>query len=511
VALGWGDGVTLEEALRENAELRRLLAQAGLGDALASSGVLDDPTLADLQRRAALQRAILESASDYAIISLDLQGRITSWNAGAVNVLGWSEAEMLGRPLADLFTETEVAADLPARKMRQAAEAGREEDERFHHRRDGSLFWANAVMMPLRDETGRQVGYVKVLRDRSHKHQAQLALEESEARLRFERATLEAIFQAAPVGLSISEAPSGRSLVVNAATRRMLGRDYGGDDLVRYEDGGGRRADGSAYAIEDYPSVRALRHGEEVRAEPLIVERPDGGRVRLEASSTPVRGADGAVIAAVTVLVDVEAREQAIEHQSLLMAELAHRMKNTLAMVQAIVSQTLRSADTLKDARLEVMERLAALSRAQDALTRTSWVSATLADTVEAALAPLALGPGQLQVEGPEVRLGARAALSFTLVLHELATNASKYGALSTSSGRVTLGWALEPCGEDERLVLTWSESEGPQVRPPSRTGFGSRLIDSVSRTFAGESTLSYEPHGLRCRVTASAGALRTF
>ena len=487
-------------------ELRLALARLGAREAELNAAA------AAMMRSEALRRAILESSTDYAIISTDLEGRVTSWNEGAVRVLGWPEAEVFGRSAHMIFTPEDVAAGVPEQEMSIALHMGRGDDERFHMRRDGSRFWANGLMTPLQTEAGEWLGFLKILRDRTVEHAAEQALQRSEAQLRLERSTLEAVFQSAPVGLSLSEAAGGGSILVNGELQRILGRDISGSDWARYEAIGGVHPDGSRYAVEDYPSVRSLKQGESVRAEPFTVLRSDGTRGRAEVSSSPVRDADEAVVAAVTVVVDVEAREQAIEHQQLLMGELAHRMKNTLSMVQAIVSQTLRSASSTDAARGEIMERLGALSRAQDALARTKWTSATLSDTIDAALLPLALGPDRLSVAGPEVRVGSRAALSFTLALHELATNAVKYGALSDPHGRVEISWTLEPgLAGDEVLTFLWNERGGPPVAPPSRKGFGTRLITSVSRTFSGESLLVYDPAGVCWKVTAGVRALGAF
>lgn len=459
----------------------------------------------------ALRRAILESSIDYAIISLDPAGRVTSWNEGAVRLLGWAAEEMVGQLPLGFFAPEHIDAGLPEEEMRVARQAGRCEAERVHRRKDGARFWAASVMLPLQSADGENLGFIKILRDRTREHQAEAAQKVVEAKLRLERRTLEAIFKSAPVGLSLSEAPSGRSILINDEMRRIVGREIAGEDLSRYLRFEAVHPDGAPYALGDYPPVRSLRRGEEVRAEPLVIMRPGGSAHRAEMSSTPLRDASGEVTASVTVLVDVEAREQAAEHQRLLIEELAHRMKNTLSMVQAIVSQTLRGASSVDAARTEIMERLAVLSRAQDALTRTSWTSASLAATVDAALEPLSLGPERLAVEGPEVRLGSRAALSFTLALHELATNAVKYGALSSPEGRVRIDWRVDPAEDGPRLRFTWTESGGPEVRTPERQGFGSRLIDSVSRTFAGDSSLQFEADGVRWEVTARTESLQAF
>ena len=454
-----------------------------------------------------LSRAVLDSATDYAIFTLDIEGRVSSWNAGAARVLGWAEADILGQPGEVIFTPEDVAKGVPQAEMAGTRETGRSVGERFHLRGDGRRFWAAGLMTPLRTAAGEQIGFLKILRDRTAEHQAQEALTASEGRLRLERAMLEAIFRHAPVGLSLAEAPSGRSLLLNEELREMIGRDLSSEDFGRFAGAGAHHPDGRPYEVEEYPVVRSARAGEVVRGERLSIRRPDGSQRRVEVSSTPVHGPDGAVAAAVSVLVDVEAREQALERQQLLIGELAHRMKNTLAMVQAIVSQTLRAASTTQEARELIMQRFAVLARAQDILTQTSWDSAPLLAVVQSALAPIA--SERLTIEGPDVRLGSRAALNFTLALHELATNAVKYGALSNAEGRVEVDWRLQPGGAGDTLVFRWNEVGGPPVTPPTSKGFGSRLLDGLSRTFETRSRRLYAPTGVCWCVEVDLAALQ--
>ncbi len=221
----------------------------------------------------------------------------------------------------------------------------------------------------------------------------------------------------------------------------------------------------------------------------------------------PLRDANGSMTGAVSVVVDVHEREQALEQQEILTGELAHRMKNTMAMVQAIVHQSLRSANTLEEARESVTERFEALARAQDLLTASNWQVSNLDAVVQAALAPVN-DSERIAISGEPSEVGARAALSFTLVLHELATNAVKYGALSVPDGRVIIDWRRQDCAGAERLVFTWAEQGGPPVTIPTRKGFGTRLIDSMGRSFGGRSELHYPPEGVRWLVEADPARL---
>ncbi len=199
------------------------------------------------------------------------------------------------------------------------------------------------------------------------------------------------------------------------------------------------------------------------------------------------------------------ARLRAEEEQATLNRELSHRMKNTLTMVQAIASQTLRNAPDLETAQEALAARLIALGRAHDILLSGSRESASLEAVVRGALAIHDDAQiGRLQVKGPFVHVGSRGALSLALMIHELATNAAKYGALSTPDGFVRLEWSLVQTGPEPTVRLCWTEHGGPPVTPPSRRGFGSRLIErGLAGSIDGEVGLSFPPEGVICELTA--------
>lgn len=198
---------------------------------------------------------------------------------------------------------------------------------------------------------------------------------------------------------------------------------------------------------------------------------------------------------------EIAERRRAEEHQRLLMNELNHRVKNTLATVQSMGSQTLRTGRSLAEARESFVTRLMALSAAHNLLTAERWESADLEDVVRLAVAPFDEPPGvRFEVRGPGVRLAAPNALGLAMALHELGSNAAKYGALSSDSGRVAVSWTLE----GETLVrFVWEERDGPPVAPPLRRGFGSRLIqEGLARELRGEVQMDYLPEGLRCELS---------
>jgi len=233
---------------------------------------------------------------------------------------------------------------------------------------------------------------------------------------------------------------------------------------------------------------------------PLIVDRaghPE--QVYFTFCYSPIRDDDGRVAGMLDTVIETTPKVQAQQQASLINTELAHRIQNTLAVVNSICDQTFRSASSLDEARINFSRRLKALGQAQMVLTQSSWISAPMAAIIEGALVPHSTAPGEICAQGPPVNLSARQALSLSMAIHELATNSMKYGALSAPTGEVTVRWSLEPIDGDHCLRLRWTESGGPRVSPPERRGFGSRLIEEVlAHDFGGKVSVCYAPEGLR-------------
>ncbi len=198
------------------------------------------------------------------------------------------------------------------------------------------------------------------------------------------------------------------------------------------------------------------------------------------------------------VMRDISERVRAEELQRLLLGELNHRVKNSLAAVQAVAGQTLRNAPDLESARKALDGRLVALARAHDILTRQNWEGADLSDLLLEAIENSGLSE-RFSVTRPDERLPPKAALALSMALHELCVNAAKYGALSTAEGRVS----IEAARRGEHLRIVWREHGGPQVKPPTRRGFGSRMIEGLARDLEGGAQLEFAPEGLVCTITA--------
>ncbi|WP_343068217.1 sensor histidine kinase [Mesorhizobium sangaii] len=199
------------------------------------------------------------------------------------------------------------------------------------------------------------------------------------------------------------------------------------------------------------------------------------------------------------ISLDITDRRRGEEHRKLLVNELNHRVKNTLSVVQAIASQTIRNATTLPEAGRILSGRLISLAKAHDILTQKNWSGADLHDLVTASIKPHA-PIERFQISGGKVWLPPNVALSCALALHELTTNAIKYGALSNATGRVSLSWKLVGQKQQRQLELEWREAGGPTVGPVERKGFGTQLLERIfDSDSAGRVVLTFEKSGLVC------------
>ena len=194
---------------------------------------------------------------------------------------------------------------------------------------------------------------------------------------------------------------------------------------------------------------------------------------------------------------------------AMLIDELNHRVKNTLSTVQSIVWQALRTASVPDAIRESIESRLFALSRSHDLLTRENWKGARLHDLVNATMEPFATTDGRVQrimITGKNIRIPPKVTLALGIAFHELATNAVKYGAFSNEAGSILITWSIEPTPEGNRLILHWQEKDGPPVTPPSRKGFGSRVLEGgLAHELEGTVHLDYPADGVLCTINLPA------
>ena len=194
--------------------------------------------------------------------------------------------------------------------------------------------------------------------------------------------------------------------------------------------------------------------------------------------------------------IDAKEREAADKLQKLILDELHHRIKNTLATVSAIASQSLRTATSMEHGQQAIEGRLVALGRAHDLLMQVSWANASLVNTVRGATEPYdGEGAGRFLIVGPDVGITSGAVIALAMTFNELCTNTTKFGALSVPTGRIEITWAVDH--ETQRLRLTWTEKGGPEVQTPTRRSFGTRMMESLGQQLNGQVQLAYEPSGL--------------
>jgi two-component sensor histidine kinase/ActR/RegA family two-component response regulator len=193
--------------------------------------------------------------------------------------------------------------------------------------------------------------------------------------------------------------------------------------------------------------------------------------------------------------IDAKEREAADKLQKLILDEMHHRIKNTLATVSAIASQSLRTATSIEHGKQAIEGRLVALGRAHDLLMQASWANASLAQTVRGATEPYdQQGAGHFSINGPDIGITSGAVIALAMTFNELCTNTTKFGALSVPTGRVDISWTVDK--ESQRLRLTWTESGGPAVTQPTRQSFGTRMMGSLGLQLSGQVNLAYEPGG---------------
>jgi two-component sensor histidine kinase len=365
------------------------------------------------------------------------------------------------------------------------------------HGRREDVWWTYSYS-PI-DYEGGVGGVLVVCNDVTAQYRAKLALEHQTRRF-------EQLFEKAPSFMAIVRGPNHVFELANAAYRRLIAnRDALGKPVEQVLP----EIEGQGF-IKLLDDVRRSGITHVGRRVPLNLASEDGVTKLhyLDFVYAPLVEPDGEVSGIFVEGVDVTDHMQAEQQLTLINAELKHRVKNTLTVVSAMASQTFRTA-TDKTPVLAFQGRLAALARAHDLFIEAGWALSSMHDTVETALAPYRSGTDQFTISGPQTMIGSKQALSLALGLHELATNATKYGALSQPGGHVDIAWAIETGDGTPTFTFHWQESGGPPVSVPERQGFGSVLITRVLKAdFGGSLELNYEETGLVCRLQTAADKL---
>ena len=475
---------------------------------------------------------------------MDQEGLVAGWNSHAEAIFGWSRHEALGQPMADLiipphlrgahwgglrtYLETGEARIL-GRRIEVAAVA-----------KDGREIPVELAITPTAiDGTRHFLGFLRDISER-RRAEAVLARRTLEAELLFGVASLagetesfdEALRSCLSTVCRMSGWPLGHAFVATDGSAGELvasmiwhpanGEGYealrSATDKLRLPRGVGLPgrilASGEPQWIpdvdEDAGFVRAQAARElGVRAAFGFPVKSGGEVIAVLEFFSPERADPDPELMTLVRTIGEQAgrvleRKRSDERQRLLLDELNHRVKNTLATVQSIARGSAREAQSVADFQAAFEGRVAALAHAHDLLTRTSWEGADLMEVVQQTLAPYATRQGVVTIEGPPVRLDANAAVTVHMGLHEMATNAAKYGALGVESGRLNVEWRVLP-GEPRQLQFDWRESGVPELGPPSREGFGTRLIKAVGRELNARLEARPGPDGLSFRWTATA------
>ncbi len=493
-----------QEVTRAVVTERRLSMQIALADRIRG---LHDPE--------AVKRTALETLGEFlrpsrcGFVDIDeAEGRIAirnTWTSGDVPSLAQEEAPLVSLPEPILAhfrsggvlviddVEAFAAAEAPAELPEGDPLAGAKAVIAVPLARDGTL---RALLYVHQEEPrGWLRSEAAVVRDVAERAWAAVERAEAEQRLRDSEDHYRHAVELNPQ-VSWTALPDGQ---LNRVSRRWL--EWTGSSGVGGTWTEGLHPDDVARSIAAWS--HSIATGEPYDIEHRVIHR--SGEYRWARSRAfPRRDIAGAVCLWYGTTEDVHEQHLAQEHQRLLVGELNHRVKNTLATVQAIAFQTLKDETDIGQARRRFEARLMALARAHDLLTERNWVGAPLGRVVEDATSHLP--PDRFDVDGPDLSLSPRAALALSLALHELGTNAAKHGALSAAEGRVAIGWEVA----DGRLQLEWKEQGGPTVAAPTRRGFGSRMIErALGRDLGGSAELMFEADGLRCRVIASLAAIR--
>lgn len=353
--------------------------------------------------------------------------------------------------------------------------------------RDGVYRWFLSRAMPIRDDAGKVIRWFGTNTDITEH------LEEAERNAQL--ATI--------VGTSadaiISMSNSGIIQSWNPGAERMFG--YSAEEVI----GKSERllfAEDAGEEFED--KYRHLRHGEHVLRD-TVRRRKDGTMLDVAINVAPMRRPDGQIFGFSAIFRDITERTRVEKHLRMVMRELSHRTKNLLAVIVAMVRQTARTSSDVAVLQSQLIQRLQSLSASHDLLVAEDWTGASLEELIRAVLQPFIGNSSEaLECRGQSVFVNATAAQNLGLALHELATNAAKYGALSTSQGRVCVTWSFEPDHAGTvRLVLRWEEHSGPSVEPPTVKGFGHVVIERVvGQALSAEVNYEFPPEGVRWSIS---------
>ncbi|WP_304621088.1 PAS domain S-box protein [Paracoccus sediminilitoris] len=430
-------------------------------------------------------RMTAQAATDYAVFVTDAQGTITDWLPGAEAVFGWTAAEAEGKPASIIFTAEDRASGQPDHEIETARSKGRFDDVRDLLRKDGTLIFFEGVTWPRYDVAGELTGFITIGRD-------QTAWRDADRRL----VTLlegipQLVWRSAARGMWTWSSPQWQSFT---GQTREQSQGLGWLDAVHPDDRLAlRKAWGAAHDRRELDiEFRIRRHS-------------DGAYLWHHTRSRPVRNDDGNIFEWLGTSTDIQAMKELQERQEIMVAELQHRTRNLIGVIGSIASQTMAETGSTHEFTQKFNDRLSALSRVQGLLSRSDQHPITIRSLLEVELE--AMGAGDLLsriLEGPAVRIRPAVVQTLALALHELASNARKFGALSGDGGELRVCWRVQDSASGLRLLLEWQETGGG-----SAVAYGGG-IDSYARLLV-ERALPYSlaartryelgKDGLRCMI----------
>jgi PAS domain S-box-containing protein len=424
--------------------------------------------------------ASLLTLSSEAMLVWDLDEGIEFWNSGAERLYGFTSEEAIGHTShALLQTKFPIEfIELITRLRNERHWSG----ELHHICKDGHEVIVESRLQLLRDGT-----VIEVNRDVTERTQIKADLRESEQQLRW----LASIVQSSDDAI-VSKNLDGIITSWNKGAERVFG--YTAEEAL-----------GQPITIvipqdrqdEERTILTRIRRGERIDHFETVRQRKHGSLIWVSLTISPVKNAEGRIVGASKVARDITEQKRTSDQIATLAREAEHRSKNLLANVQAMVN--LSQADAVADLKKAIEGRIQALANVHSLFVATRWIGAELSTIAEHELAPYSTREKRVRTDGPQVLLEPNTAQAVAVTLHELATNAVKYGALSTANGHIDLRWSHEANG---RLNLRWIETGGPTVQPPTRTGFGGRMIEQVIAQLKGESRFDWRAEGLVCEIT---------
>jgi PAS domain S-box-containing protein len=439
-----------------------------------------DATGVDAAAKRAERLASLVTLSYEPMLAWRLDGAIEFWNAGAERLYGFASDEAIGRSSHSLL-QTKFPTEF-AEMRSQLRNDGYWSGELRHVRKDGREVIVDSRQQLLADGT-----VLEVNRDVTERKQIQRALHENEERLRWVASIVDFSDDAI-----ISKSLNGVITSWNTGAERVFG--YTAEEAI-----------GQPITIviprdrhaEERTILTRIRRGERIDHFETVRQRKNGSLIVISLTVSPVKNANGEVVGASKIARDVSEQKRAQEQIAALAREAEHRSKNLLGNVLATVK--LSQSDTPEGLKQAIEGRIRALANVHSLFVQTRWIGAEMSAIARQELAPyFEEGETRARIKGPQILLEPNVAQSVAVILHELATNAAKYGSLSLASGRIDLCWSHEP---DGRLQVRWTETGGPPVQTPTRDGFGGRIIKQMAEQLKGAARFKWHAKGLDCEI----------